>query len=153
VASVEESIQKGRATEDKGPRASRNRLQTVTLLDALEEHQFDAAIGGARRDEERARAKERIFSHRDEFGQWAQKTQRPELWTLYTPRMKRGELCRLPPTSNGTGLEVWQYIKQEKIDPPPIYFAHERDVFSRDGMLYSPAKFIEHLPGETVFKE
>ncbi|MFO0683966.1 MAG: sulfate adenylyltransferase subunit CysD [Sandaracinus sp.] len=153
VASVEESIRKGRATEDKGPRASRNRLQTVTLLDAIEEHQFDAAIGGARRDEERARAKERIFSHRDEFGQWDPKNQRPELWSLYNTRLKKGEHFRVFPISNWTELDVWQYIKHEKIELPGIYFAHERDVFSRDGMLYSPAKFIEHLPGETVFKE
>ena len=153
VASVEESIRKGRATEDKGPRASRNRLQTVTLLDAIEEHQFDAAIGGARRDEERARAKERIFSHRDEFGQWDPKNQRPELWSLYNTRLKKGEHFRVFPISNWTELDVWQYIKHEKIELPGIYFAHERDVFSRDGMLYSPATFIEHLPGETVFKE
>ena len=153
VASVEESIRKGRATEDKGPRASRNRLQTVTLLDAIEEHQFYAAIGGARRDEERARAKERIFSHRDEFGQWDPKNQRPELWNLYNTRLKKGEHFRVFPISNWTELDVWQYVKHEKIELPGIYFAHERDVFSRDGMLYSPAPFIEHLPGEKVFAE
>jgi sulfate adenylyltransferase subunit 2 len=153
VASVQESIDKGRAVEDKGPRASRNRLQTVTLLDALEQHQFDAAIGGARRDEERARAKERIFSHRDEFGQWDPKNQRPELWNLYNTRLKKGEHFRVFPISNWTELDVWQYIKLEKIELPSIYFAHERDVFKRDGMLYSPAPFIENLPGETVFKE
>ena len=153
VASVEESIKSGRATEDKGPRASRNRLQTVTLLDALAEHQFDAAIGGARRDEERARAKERIFSHRDEFGQWDPKNQRPELWNLYNTRLKKGEHFRVFPISNWTELDVWQYIKHEKIELPGIYFAHQRDVFARDGMLYSPAPFIEHLPGETVYKE
>ena len=153
VASVEDSIRNGRVTEDKGPRASRNRLQTTTLLDAIEAHQFDAAIGGARRDEERARAKERIFSHRDEFGQWDPKNQRPELWSLYNTRLKKGEHFRVFPISNWTELDVWQYIKLEKIELPGIYFAHERDVFTRDGMLYSPAPFIEHLPGEKVFKE
>jgi sulfate adenylyltransferase subunit 2 len=153
VASVEESIRKGRVTEEKGPRASRNRLQTTTLLDAIEEHQFDACIGGARRDEERARAKERIFSHRDEFGQWDPKNQRPELWNLYNARLRKGEHFRVFPISNWTELDVWQYIRLEEIELPSIYFAHERDVFARDGMLYSPAPFIEHLPGEQVSRE
>jgi sulfate adenylyltransferase subunit 2 len=153
VASVQTAIDKGRVVEEKGPRASRNRLQTTALLDAIEEHQFDACIGGARRDEERARAKERIFSHRDDFGQWDPKNQRPELWNLYNARLKKGEHFRVFPISNWTELDVWQYIKLEKIDLPSIYFAHERDVFARDGMLYSPAPFIEHLPGEKVYRE
>ncbi len=153
VASVEDSIKSGRAVEEKGLRASRNRLQTVTLLDAIEQHQFDACIGGARRDEERARAKERIFSHRDEFGQWDPKQQRPELWSLYNTRLKKGEHFRVFPISNWTELDVWQYIKQEKIELPSIYFAHEREVFSRDGMLYSPAPFIERLATEITYTE
>ncbi len=150
VASVQASIDSGRATEETGPRASRNRLQTVTLLDAIEQHGFDAAIGGARRDEERARAKERIFSHRDEFGQWDPKQQRPELWSLYNGRVKRGEHLRVFPLSNWTELDVWQYIKQEQIDLPEIYYAHQREVFKRDGMYYAMSPFITLLPGETV---
>jgi sulfate adenylyltransferase subunit 2 len=153
VASVQRSIDEGRVSEDKGPRASRNRLQTVTLLDALEEHEFDAAIGGARRDEERARAKERIFSHRDEFGQWDPKNQRPELWSLYNGRLRRGEHFRVFPLSNWTELDVWQYIALEGIELPELYFARPRLVFERDGMLYSPAPFIELLPNEDVFEE
>ncbi|MCC6874067.1 MAG: sulfate adenylyltransferase subunit CysD [Sandaracinaceae bacterium] len=153
VASVQASIDTGRVAEEKGPRASRNRLQTTTLLDALEEHGFDAAIGGARRDEERARAKERIFSHRDEFGQWDPKNQRPELWALYNGRLRKGEHFRVFPLSNWTELDVWQYIAREKIELPELYFARKRAVFERDGMLYSPAPFIEHLPGEKVFEE
>ncbi|MGE0788422.1 MAG: sulfate adenylyltransferase subunit CysD [Sandaracinaceae bacterium] len=152
VASVQKSIDDGRVVEDKGPRASRNRLQTTTLLDAIEEHGFDAAIGGARRDEERARAKERIFSHRDEFGQWDPKNQRPELWSLYNGRLRRGEHFRVFPLSNWTELDVWQYIQQESIELPELYYARTRSVFERDGMLYSPAPFIEMLPGETVFE-
>ena len=150
VASVQDSIDQGRVQEEKGPRASRNRLQTVTLLDALEEHGYDAAIGGARRDEERARAKERIFSHRDEFGQWDPKNQRPELWALYNGRLRKGEGFRVFPLSNWTELDVWQYIQLENIELPDLYYAKEREVFERDGMLYSPAPFIEHLPGEKV---
>jgi sulfate adenylyltransferase subunit 2 len=153
VASVQKSIDEGRVVEDKGPRASRNRLQTTTLLDAIEEHQFDAAIGGARRDEERARAKERIFSHRDEFGQWDPKNQRAELWTLYNGRLRKGEHFRVFPLSNWTELDVWQYIALENIEIPSLYFAHRRPVFMRDGMLYSPAPFIEMLPNETIFEE
>ena len=153
VASVQESIDKGRVSEEKGPRASRNRLQTTTLLDAIESHGFDAAIGGARRDEEKARAKERVFSHRDEFGQWDPKNQRPELWNLYNARIRKGEHLRVFPLSNWTELDVWQYVQLEQIELPSIYFAHERMVFSRDGMLYSPAPFIEHLPGEKVTRE
>jgi len=153
VASVQESIDKGRAVEETGPRASRNRLQTVTLLDALAEHGFDAAFGGARRDEERARAKERIFSFRDDFGGWDPKNQRPELWNVYNGRIKRGENVRVFPISNWTELDVWQYIDREGLELPPIYFAHEREVFRRDGMLYATAPFTEFLPGEEPFRE
>jgi sulfate adenylyltransferase subunit 2 len=153
VASVQESIDKGRAVEERGPRASRNRLQTVTLLDAIEQHGFDAAFGGARRDEERARAKERIFSFRDDFGQWDPKAQRPELWQLYNGRVRKGEHVRVFPISNWTELDVWQYIEREKLELPPIYFAHEREVFARDGMLYAASEFVELMDGETVFTE
>ncbi len=150
VAHVQDSIDAGRVTEETGPRASRNRLQTTTLLDAIEAHQFDAAIGGARRDEERARAKERIFSHRDEFGQWDPKNQRPELWSLYNGRLRRGEHFRVFPLSNWTELDVWQYIKLEDIPLPEIYFAHQREIFQRDGMLYANNPFITLLPGERL---
>ncbi len=153
VASVQESIDRGRAVEERGPRASRNRLQTVTLLDAIAEHQFDAAFGGARRDEERARAKERIFSFRDDFGQWDPKAQRPELWQLYNGRVRKGEHVRVFPISNWTELDVWQYIEREQLELPPIYFAHEREVFARDGMLYAASEFVELMDGETVFTE
>ena len=153
VASVQDSIDRGRVTEERGPRASRNRLQTTTLLDCIEEHQFDAAIGGARRDEERARAKERIFSHRDEFGQWDPKNQRPELWSLYNGRVRRGEHLRVFPLSNWTELDVWEYIRLEDIPLPHLYFAHERDVFERDGMLYAANPFVELLPTERVRRE
>ena len=153
VASVQESIDKGRAVEETGPRASRNRLQTVTLLDAIEEHQFDAAFGGARRDEERARAKERIFSFRDDFGQWDPKAQRPELWQLYNGRVRKGEHVRVFPISNWTELDVWQYIERERLELPSIYFAHERPVFARDGMLYAASDFVELQEGEEVFNE
>jgi sulfate adenylyltransferase subunit 2 len=153
VASVEESIAKGRVVDETGPRASRNRLQSVTLLDAIEEHGFKAAFGGARRDEERARAKERILSFRDDFGQWDPKGQRPELWNLYNGFVKRGEHVRVFPLSNWTELDVWQYINEEKIALPPIYFAHEREIFSRDGMLYATSEFVELLPQEKPFQE
>jgi len=153
VASVQESIDRGRAVEESGPRASRNRLQTVTLLDAIEEHGFDAAFGGARRDEERARAKERIFSFRDDFGQWDPKAQRPELWQLYNGRVRKGEHVRVFPISNWTELDVWQYIERERLELPPIYFAHEREVFARDGMLYAASEFVELIDGEEVFTE
>jgi sulfate adenylyltransferase subunit 2 len=153
VASVQDSIDKGRVTEETGPRASRNRLQTTTLLDAIEDHQFDAAIGGARRDEERARAKERIFSHRDEFGQWDPKNQRPELWALYNGRIRRGEHMRVFPLSNWTELDVWQYIALEDIPLPSIYFAHQREVFERDGMLYASNPYVKLLPGERIRTE
>jgi sulfate adenylyltransferase subunit 2 len=153
VASVQDSIDKGRVTEEQGPRASRNRLQSVTLLDAIEEHGFRAAFGGARRDEERARAKERILSFRDDFGQWDPKAQRPELWNLYNGFVKPGEHVRVFPLSNWTELDVWQYINEEEIDLPCIYFAHKRDVFRRDGMLYAVSDYVELLPGEEAFEE
>ena len=151
VASVQESIDKGRVQEETGPRASRNRLQTTTLLDAIEEHGFDAAFGGARRDEERARAKERVFSFRDDFGQWDPKAQRPELWNLYNGRINKGEHVRVFPLSNWTELDVWQYIAEEELEIPPMYFAHEREVFARDGMLYAKSDLVELLPGEEPF--
>jgi sulfate adenylyltransferase subunit 2 len=153
VASVQESIDSGRAVEEKGPRASRNQLQTVTLLDAIAEHKFDAAFGGARRDEERARAKERVFSFRDDFGGWDPKSQRPELWNLYNGRIKNGENVRVFPISNWTELDVWQYIDQEQLEVPSIYFAHEREVFKRDGMLYAWREGTELIEGESVFSE
>jgi sulfate adenylyltransferase subunit 2 len=142
VASVQESIDKGRAVEDPS-NPSRNRLQTVTLLDAIAEHRFDAAFGGARRDEERARAKERFFSFRDDLGQWDPKNQRPELWNLYNGRIKRGEHVRAFPISNWTELDVWEYILREELDLPSIYLAHEREVFRRDGMLYAASEHVE----------
>jgi sulfate adenylyltransferase subunit 2 len=151
VASVQESIDSGRVVEETGPRASRNRLQTVTLLDAIAEHGFDAAFGGARRDEERARAKERVFSFRDDFGQWDPKNQRPELWNLYNGRIRKGEHVRVFPLSNWTELDVWEYIDQEQLEVPSIYFAHERKVFSRDGMLYAWRPGTELIDGEEVF--
>jgi sulfate adenylyltransferase subunit 2 len=153
VASVQESIDKGRAVEETGPRASRNRLQTVTLLDAIAEHGFDAAFGGARRDEERARAKERIFSFRDDFGGWDPKNQRPELWNVYNGRIRKGENVRVFPISNWTELDVWQYIAREGLELPPIYFAHRREVFKRDGMLYATSPFTELMDGEEPFEE
>ena len=151
IASVQESIDKGRVVEETGPRASRNRLQTTTLLDAIEEHGFDAAIGGARRDEERSRAKERIFSFRDDFGQWNPRVQRPELWNLYNARVRKGEHVRVFPISNWTELDVWQYVAREQLELPPIYFAHEREVFRRDGMLYAASEYIERMDGEDTF--
>ena len=137
---MQESIDSGRVVEETGPRASRNRLQTTTLLDALAEHGFDAAFGGARRDEERARAKERILSFRDDFGGWDPKAQRPELWNIYNTRVRRGENVRAFPLSNWTELDVWQYIQDEEIEVPSIYLAHERAVFRRDGMLYADSR-------------
>jgi sulfate adenylyltransferase subunit 2 len=153
VASVQESIDRGRVEEEKGPRASRNRLQTVTLLDAIAEHGFDAAFGGARRDEERARAKERVFSFRDDFGQWDPKRQRPELWNLYNGRIRKGENVRVFPISNWTELDVWEYIDSERLEVPSIYFAHEREVFRRDDMLYAWREGTELIDGEEVFSE
>ncbi len=152
VASVQESIDSGRAVEETGPRASRNRLQTVTLLDAIAEHEFDAAFGGARRDEERARAKERIMSFRDDFGQWDPKNQRPELWNLYNGRIHKGEHVRVFPLSNWTELDVWEYIDAEQLEVPSIYFSHQREVFRRDGMLYAyHPELTELIDGEEVF--
>ena len=151
VASVQESIDKSRVQEQTGPRASRNQLQTTTLLDALEEHGFDAAMGGARRDEERARAKERIFSFRDDFGQWNPRAQRPELWDIYNARIRKGEQIRVFPISNWTELDVWQYVARENLELPKIYFAHNREVFRRDGMLYAVSEFIERYPDEEPF--
>jgi len=152
VASVQESIDKGRVVEEKGPRASRNRLQTITLLDALEEHGFDCAIGGARRDEEKARAKERVFSFRDDFGQWDPKGQRPELWNLYNGRIHKGEHVRVFPLSNWTELDVWQYIDEEQLEVPSIYFAHRREVFRRDGMLLAVSPYVELMDNEEPFE-
>jgi sulfate adenylyltransferase subunit 2 len=153
VANVQDSIDAGRVTEETGPRASRNRLQTTTLLDAIEEHGFDAAFGGARRDEERARAKERVFSFRDDFGQWDPKNQRPELWSIYNGKIRKGEHVRVFPISNWTELDVWQYIASEQLEIPSIYFAHEREVFARDGMLYAHNEFMELIEGEVPFTE
>jgi sulfate adenylyltransferase subunit 2 len=152
VASVQDSIDRGRVVEERGPRASRNRLQTTTLLDAIEEHGFDAAFGGARRDEERARAKERVFSFRDDFGQWDPKRQRPELWALFNRKIRKGEHVRVFPISNWTELDVWQYIAQERLEVPSIYYAHERQVFERDGMLYAFSDYVELIDGEVPFE-
>jgi sulfate adenylyltransferase subunit 2 len=151
VASVEESIAKGRVRENGA--GSRNQLQSVTLLDAIEEHGFRAAIGGARRDEERARAKERVFSFRDDFGQWDPKKQRPELWNLYNGQTAPGEHVRVFPLSNWTELDVWSYIRSEGIELPSLYFAHKREVFERDGMLYALSPYVELVEGETPFEE
>jgi sulfate adenylyltransferase subunit 2 len=151
VASVQESIDRGRVVEQTGPRASRNQLQTTTLLDAMTEHGFDAAIGGARRDEERSRAKERIFSFRDDFAQWDPRAQRPELWSLYNGRIRKGEQVRVFPISNWTELDVWQYVAREQLELPAIYFAHEREVFERDGMLYAASEFVERYDDEEPF--
>jgi sulfate adenylyltransferase subunit 2 len=137
--------------EERGPRASRNRLQTTTLLDAIEANRFDACFGGARRDEERARAKERVISLRDDFGGWDPRRQRPELWDLYNGRVRRGENVRVFPLSNWTELDVWQYIIAEGLEVPHIYLSHEREVFRRDGMLYAVSDHVERLPGEDAF--
>jgi len=151
VASVQESIDAGRVTEETGRWASRNRLQTVTLLDAIEENRFDAVFGGARRDEEKARAKERVFSFRDEFGQWDPKNQRPELWNIYNARIRMGEHIRVFPLSNWTELDIWQYIARENLEIPSIYFAHPRPVFERDGMLLADNPYIPRADDEQVF--
>ena len=150
VGSVQESIDAGRVTEEKGPKASRNRLQSVTLLDTIEQHEFDAVFGGGRRDEDKARAKERVYSFRDEFGQWDPKNQRPELWSLYNGRHRKGEHIRVFPISNWTELDVWQYIKLEEIELPSIYYSHQRDVFRRDGMWLAVTPFVTVMDGETV---
>jgi sulfate adenylyltransferase subunit 2 len=152
VASVQDSIDRGRVVEQSGPRASRNPLQTVTLLDAIAEHRFDAVIGGARRDEERARAKERVFSHRDEFGQWEPRRQRPELWGLYNGRHAAREHFRVFPISNWTELDVWRFIERRRIPLPSIYFAHRREVFRRDGMLMAASDFLRPEPDEESFE-
>jgi sulfate adenylyltransferase subunit 2 len=151
VASVQDSIDAGRVAEETGRHASRNRLQTVTLLDAIEEHRFDALFGGARRDEEKARAKERVFSFRDEFGQWDPKNQRPELWNLYNTRLHRGEHIRVFPLSNWTELDVWAYIEREELDIPSIYYAHERLVFERDGLLLADNPYVTRGEDEPLF--
>jgi sulfate adenylyltransferase subunit 2 len=151
VASVQDTIDQGRVAEEAGPRASRNRLQTTTLLDAITEHRFDAAFGGARRDEEKARAKERVFSFRDDFGQWDPKNQRPELWSLYNGRHRPGEHIRVFPLSNWTELDIWQYIGEEGIEIPSIYYAHQRKVFRRDGMLLAASALLEPGEGEEPF--
>ena len=148
VASVQEAIDRGRAVEETGPRASRNRLQTVTLLDAINELKIDAAFGGGRRDEEKARAKERFFSHRDIFGQWDPKNQRPELWNIFNGKKAPGEHFRVFPLSNWTELDVWHYIRQENIDLPSLYFAHRREVFERDSVLFARTPYMSLLPGE-----
>ena len=150
VGSVQESIDTGRVREEKGPSASRNRLQTVTLLDTIEKYKFDACIGGARRDEEKARAKERFFSHRDEFGQWDPKNQRPELWNIFNGKKNIGEHFRVFPISNWTEMDVWQYIYAEHIDLPSIYFTHTRNCFERDGMWLAAEPFMTLKEGEKV---
>ncbi|MBT2213858.1 MULTISPECIES: sulfate adenylyltransferase subunit CysD [Actinomadura] len=152
VASVQESIDSGRVVEERGRRASRNRLQTVTLLDAIEAHEFDAAFGGARRDEEKARAKERVVSFRDEFGQWDPKNQRPELWNLFNTRIRRGEHVRVFPLSNWTELDIWDYVRREELELPPIYFAHNRPVFERDGMLLADLPYANRGEDEPAFE-
>jgi sulfate adenylyltransferase subunit 2 len=152
VASVQASIDAGRAVEETGRHASRNRLQTVTLLDAIEEHRFDALFGGARRDEEKARAKERVFSFRDEFGQWDPKNQRPELWNLYNTRLHRGEHIRVFPLSNWTELDVWAYIERESLDIPSIYFSHRRPVFERDGLLLADNPYVARGEDEPLYE-
>jgi sulfate adenylyltransferase subunit 2 len=150
VASVQESIDKGRVREEPGPDPSRNRLQTVTLLDAILEHGFDSVFGGGRRDEEKARAKERVFSLRDEFGQWDPRNQRPELWNLYNGRIRKGQHMRVFPISNWTEMDVWQYIERERLEVPSIYFAHEREVFKRDGMYLAVNEFLHVRENEQV---
>ena len=148
VRYVADSIKAGRAQEEKGPNPSRNSLQTVTLLDTIEEFRFDACLGGARRDEEKARAKERFFSHRDEFGQWDPKNQRPELWNLFNGRKNQGEHFRIFPLSNWTEMDVWQYIARENLAIPSIYFAHDREVVNRNGVLLAKSQYITLLDGE-----
>ncbi|MER6832166.1 sulfate adenylyltransferase subunit CysD [Streptosporangium sp. NPDC000563] len=152
VASVQDSIDAGRVVEETGRRASRNRLQTTTLLDAIEENEYDAVFGGARRDEEKARAKERVFSFRDDFGQWDPKNQRPELWNLYNARIRKGEHIRVFPLSNWTELDIWDYIRREGIEIPSIYFAHTRKVFERDGMLLADSEFITRDEDESLLE-
>jgi sulfate adenylyltransferase subunit 2 len=152
VASVQDDIDAGRSIEETGPNASRNRLQTLTLLRGIEENRFDAVFGGARRDEEKARAKERVFSFRDEFGQWDPKNQRPELWDLYNGRHRKGEHIRVFPISNWTELDIWQYIGEEGLEIPSIYYAHRREVFRRDGMLLAVSPYVTIQDHEEVFE-
>jgi sulfate adenylyltransferase subunit 2 len=152
VASVQDSIDAGRVSEETGRWASRNRLQTITLLDAIEENQFDALFGGARRDEEKARAKERVFSYRDDFGQWDPKNQRPELWNLYNTRIHRGEHIRVFPLSNWTELDIWQYIEREELELPSVYFAHTRQVFEREGILLADSPHVTRGEDEQLFE-
>jgi len=150
VGSVQESIDKGRVAEEKGINASRNVLQTITLLDTIEENKFDVCMGGGRRDEEKARAKERFFSHRDEFGQWDPKNQRPELWNLFNGKKRMGEHFRVFPLSNWTEMDVWQYIYQEKIEMPSLYFSHDRDCFVRDGVIMAYSPLVQMKENEKV---
>lgn len=150
VASVQTSIDEGRVSEEPGPYASRNGLQTVTLLDAIGDHGFDALIGGARRDEEKARAKERFFSHRNRMGGWEPRAQRPELWSLYNGGLAYGEHFRVFPLSNFTELDVWEYLRREKVELPSLYFAHHREVLERDGVLLAASEVVKLLEGETV---
>ena len=150
VGMVQDSIDKGRVTEEKGPNASRNRAQITTLLDTIEEQNFDAALGGGRRDEEKARAKERFFSHRDDFGQWDPKNQRPELWNLFNGRKHEGEHFRIFPLSNFTEMDIWMYIKREKIELPSLYYAHERDCVIRNGTILAVSEFVQPRDGEEV---
>jgi sulfate adenylyltransferase subunit 2 len=152
VASVQEAIDEGRVVEEKGPRASRNRLQTESLISAIDKFQFDAVFGGARRDEEKARAKERVFSFRDEFSQWDPKNQRPELWNIYNARHNRGEHLRVFPISNWTEMDVWHYVLQEGLELPSVYFSHKRRVFERDGMLMAESPFLAPMDSEPVFE-
>ncbi len=153
VGSVQEKIDRGELVEETGPRASRNRLQTPVLLETLAKHEFDAVFGGGRRDEEKARAKERVYSFRDDFGQWDPKNQRPELWNLYNGRHRKGEHIRIFPLSNWTEMDIWQYIAEDRIEVPSIYYAHQREVFARDGMLMATSPLIQMLPGESPFME
>lgn len=152
VGSVQEAIDKGLVVEEKGYNASRNGLQTVALLEAIEKGKFDAALGGGRRDEEKARAKERFFSHRDEFGQWDPKNQRPELWNLFNGKKRIGEHFRVFPISNWTELDVWQYLQMENVDLPSLYFSHQRNCFFRDGVIYAESEFMKRKPEEEVKK-
>jgi sulfate adenylyltransferase subunit 2 len=152
VASVQDSIDAGRVVEETGKRASRNRLQTTALLDAIEAHEFTAAFGGARRDEEKARSKERVVSFRDDFGQWDPKNQRPELWNLYNTKIRRGEHVRVFPLSNWTELDIWEYLRRESVEIPSIYFAHARMVFERDGMLLADSLYATRDEGEPIFE-
>ncbi|WP_422331210.1 sulfate adenylyltransferase subunit CysD [Rhodococcus sp. (in: high G+C Gram-positive bacteria)] len=152
VVNVQDDIDAGRVSEETGPRASRNRLQTTALLRGIRDNGFDAVFGGARRDEEKARAKERVFSFRDESGQWEPRAQRPELWSLYNGRHRKGEHIRIFPLSNWTELDIWQYIDQEGIDLPPLYYAHRRTVVPRDGMLLAHTRFLTLLPGDEPYE-